>query len=80
MFFAPKVAFSWLSVDRFGKFFLGLFLTLGQVKVYHISANLVHRGLRNTTFEGKKIPTSISFPDPGYEPRKDHGDGGQQFT
>ena len=30
-------------------------MTLGHVKlkVYQISANLVHRELRNTTFEGK---------------------------
>ena len=29
--FGEKVAFSWPSVDRFGKFFWGL-MTLGQVK------------------------------------------------
>ena len=31
MFLAPKVAFSWASVDRFGQNFWGL-MTLGQVK------------------------------------------------
>ena len=31
VFLAPKVAFSWPSVDRFGKNFGGL-MTLGQVK------------------------------------------------
>ena len=31
--------------------------------MYQISANLVHRELRNATFEGKKIATSIKRPD-----------------
>ena len=31
--------------------------------MYQISANLVHRELRNTTFEGKKMPTSIAMLD-----------------
>ena len=52
MFFAPKVAFSWPSVDRFDKKNLGLMI-LGQVKSIQISANLVHRELRNATFKGK---------------------------
>ena len=33
--------------------------------MYQISANLVHRELRNATFEGKKIATSIKRPDSG---------------
>ena len=36
-----------------------------KLKVYQISANLVHRELRNATFEGKKIATSIKRPDSG---------------
>ena len=47
MFLASKVAFSWPSVDRIGKIFWGL-MTLGQVEVYKISANLVHSELRNS--------------------------------
>ena len=31
-----------------------------------MSATLVHRGLRNPTFLGKKMPTSITFPDPAH--------------
>ena len=31
--------------------------------MYLISANLVHRELRNAAFEGKKIVTSIKRPD-----------------
>ena len=31
--------------------------------MYQISANLVHRELRNAIFEGKKMATSITFPD-----------------
>ena len=46
--------------------FLGL-MTLDQVKVYQISAYLVHRELRNATFEGEKMPTSIIFPDSALE-------------
>ena len=57
--FSIKVAFSWRSVDRFGKFFGGL-MTL---EVYQISANVVHSKLRNATFEGQKMPTSIKRPD-----------------
>ena len=34
-----------------------------KLKVHQISTNLVHRKLRNTTFEGKKMPTSITLPD-----------------
>ena len=34
--------------------------------MYPISANLVHRELRNATFEGEKMPTSITFPDSGH--------------
>ena len=30
-----------------------------------IPANLVHGELRNATFEVKKMPTSIAFPDSG---------------
>ena len=33
--------------------------------MYQISANLVYRELRNAIFEGKKLPTSITFPDSG---------------
>ena len=33
--------------------------------MYKISANLVHRELRNATFEGEKMPTSIRMPDSG---------------
>ena len=45
-------------MDRFGKKIGGL-MTYGlwpkvKLKVYQISANLVHRELRNATFEGKK--------------------------
>ena len=35
--------------------------------MYQISAHLVHRELRNATFEGDKMPTSIAFPDSGKE-------------
>ena len=38
------------------------------MKVYQISANLVHRELRNATFEGRKIATSIKRPDSAYMP------------
>ena len=31
--------------------------------MYQISANLVHRELRNATFEREKMPTSIKMPD-----------------
>ena len=34
--------------------------------MYQISANLVHRELRNATFEGEKMPTSITLPDSGH--------------
>ena len=34
-----------------------------MLKVYQISANLVHRELRNAIFVGGKVPTSITFPD-----------------
>ena len=34
-----------------------------MLKVYQISTNLVHIELRNATFEGKKIATSIKRPD-----------------
>ena len=33
--------------------------------MYQISANLVHRELRNATFKGEKIATSIKRPDSG---------------
>ena len=33
------------------------------MKVYQIYANLVHRELRNATFEGEKNATSIKMPD-----------------
>ena len=36
-----------------------------KLKVYQISANLVRRELRNATFEGEKMPTSITLPDSG---------------
>ena len=61
-FLAAKVVFSCPSVDRFGKKIWGL-MTIGQVKVYQISAYLVYRELRNATFEGKIIATSIKRPD-----------------
>ena len=34
--------------------------------MYQISANLVHRELRNATFKGKIIATSIKRPDSEY--------------
>ena len=34
--------------------------------MYKISANLVYRELRNATFEGEKMPTSIRMPDSAY--------------
>ena len=54
VFLAPKVAFSWPSVDRFGKNFgrLMTMMRMVKLKVYKISANLVHSELRNATFEG----------------------------
>ena len=52
--FGEKVAFSWPSVDRFGKFFWGLYVKL---KLCQISADLVNKELRNATFEGKKHQT-----------------------
>ena len=36
-----------------------------MLKVYQISANLVHTELRNATFEGEKIATSIKRPYSG---------------
>ena len=39
-------------MDRFGKQKLGLMKKL-KLQVFKISANLVHRDLRNATFEGK---------------------------
>ena len=39
--------------------------------MYTIFANLVHRELRNTTFEGEKMPTSITFPDSDYMTRSE---------
>ena len=39
-----------------------------MLKVYQISTNLVHRELRNATFVGKKIATSIKRPDSVYRP------------
>ena len=38
-----------------------------KLKVYQISANLVHRELRNATFEGEKMTTPIIRPDSGYQ-------------
>ena len=35
--------------------------------MYQISAKLVHRELRNATFEEEKIATSIKRPDSGYD-------------
>ena len=35
--------------------------------MYQISANLVHRELRNATFEEEKMPTSIIMPDSAHE-------------
>ena len=43
-----------------------------MLKVYQISANLVHRELRNETFEGKKIATSIKRPDSEYKELEEH--------
>ena len=55
---ASKVASDLPSVDRFGKNFGG-FMAYGQVKVYQVSANLVHRELRNATFGGKKCQPQL---------------------
>ena len=52
-----RLAFSWPLVDRYGG------LSEVKLKVYQISANLIHRELRNATFEGKKFATSIKRPD-----------------
>ena len=59
MTFSEKVAFSWPSVDRFGKFLGGL---MNLVQVYQISADLVNRELRNATFEGKNTKPSLTDP------------------
>ena len=48
--------------------------------MYPISANLVQRDLRNSTIEGEKIPTSITFPDSAYRPSLIHWRGGVQFS
>ena len=43
--------------------FWGTYDLRSELEVYKISANLVHRELRNATFEGKKSLTlSLRFP------------------
>ena len=49
----------WTDVAKF----LGDLWPRVKLKVYQISANLIHRELRNATFEGEKMPTLITLPD-----------------